>query len=280
MNTDHLQNNMGYETMKMFDRSYIERELNTINKYLDKQISIYIFGGGAMSFYDLKTATKDIDVLLPSEVEASALIKILLKSGYQKIETNDPSYIQMKTREIIENADGFRWDIFVNKICGGLLFSEDMQKRSKSFKEFTNVKTYLVSPEDIFILKSVTSRPRDREDMFTLFSHGLNVEIIKKEIQKQAKLDENKAWLSYFFIGLDELVNEYDVIFPDYDEFLRLAEDEMLEKLILRFIQKKPCSLHDLSSTLKCDKNEIIQILEELIKQDKISRFKGKFYIT
>jgi len=115
--------------------------------------------------------------------------------------------------------------------------------------------------------------------MFTLFSHGLNIEIIKKEIQKQAKIDENKAWLSYFFVGLDELVSEYDVIFPNYDEFLKLAEEEMLEKLILEFIQKKPRSLNDLASILKCDKNEIKQVLEELIKQSKISKIKGKLYI-
>jgi len=265
--------------MKMFDSDYIEKELKNINKYLNKQINIYIFGGGAMSFYDLKTATKDIDVLLPSEAEASVLIKTLYKNGYTKLQIKDPIYIKMKTREIIENTDGFRWDIFVNKICGGLTFSKDMQKRSKKYKEFENIKTYLVSPEDIFILKSVTSRPRDREDMFTLFSHGLNVEIIRKEIQKQAKLDENKAWLSYFFVGLDELVGEYNVIFPDYDEFLRLAEDEMLEKLILEFIKKKPRTINDLVSILNCDKNEIIKILEDLIKQDKISRFKGKFYL-
>lgn len=62
-----------------------------------------------------------------------------------------------------------------------------MQKRSKPFKKFSNIKTYLISPEDIFILKSVTSRPRDREDMFTLFSHGLDINIIKNEIQKTSK---------------------------------------------------------------------------------------------
>ena len=265
--------------MKMFDSAYIENELNKINKHLDKQINIYIFGGGAMSFYDLKTATKDIDVLLPSDVEASKLIKTLFKSGYYTIETKDPIYTKMKTREIIENKDGFRWDVFVNKVCGGLAFSEDMKKRSKPFKNFTNIKTYLISPEDIFILKAVTSRPRDREDMFTLFSHGLDIDIIKKEIQKQAKQDEDKAWLSYFFVGLDELVSEYNVIFPNYDEFLSLAEEEMLEKLIIEFIRKKPRSLNDLVSILKADKKEISQILEELVQQNKISKFKGNFYL-
>lgn len=265
--------------MKMFDSKYIEQELKNINKNLDKQIKIYIFGGGAMSFYDLKTATKDIDVLLTSETEASALIKTLYKSGYKKIETKDSVYIKMKTREMIENIDGFRWDVFVNKVCGGLSFSEDMQKRSKLFKKFSNIKAYLISPEDIFIFKSVTSRPRDREDMFTLFSHGLNVDIIKKEIQKQAKLDEDKAWLSYFFVGLDELVSEYNIIFPDYDEFLRLAEEEILEKLIIEFIQKKPRSLNDLVSILKYGRDEIRQILEELTQQNKILKSKGKFIL-
>ena len=193
--------------MKMFDSKYIEHELKQINKHLNKQISMFIFGGCAMSFYDLKTATKDIDVLLSSENEASILVEALFKNGYKRIETKDIVYIKMKSREILENTDGFRWDIFVNRICGGLTFSKTMQKRSKRFRNLSNLKTFLMSPEDIFILKSVTSRPRDREDMFILFSHGLNVNIIKEEIQKQAKLDENKAWLSYFFIGLDELVN-------------------------------------------------------------------------
>ncbi len=186
----------------------------------------------------------------------------------------------MKTRKIIENTDGFRWDIFENKICGGLTFSEDMKKRSKPFKKFNNIKTFLISPEDIFILKSVTSRLRDREDMFTLFSHGLNVDIIKKEIQKQSKLDEDKAWLSYFFVGLDELVSEYNIIFPDYDEFLRLAEDEMLEKFVIEFIQQKPLSLNELVSKLKCGKEEIKRVLEKFIEKDKILKSNGKFYLN
>lgn len=183
----------------------------------------------------------------------------------------------MKTRKIIENNDGFRWDIFVKKVCGGLTFSEDMKQRSKSFKNFKDINTYLISPEDIFIFKAVTSRPRDREDMFTLFSHGLNIDIIKSEIKKQAQLDEDKAWLSYFFVGLDELVNEYGIIFPDYNEFLKLAEEEMLEKLIFEFIQRKPRNLNDLVSILKLNKEEIQTVIEDLLDTNKISLLQGKY---
>ena len=263
--------------MNMFDSKYIEEELQKINKNLSKQISLYIFGGGAMSFFNLKTATKDIDVLLSSESEVSALMKALFKTGYDKIETKDEIYIQMKTREIIENKDGFRWDIFVNTVCGGLSFSKNMRQRAKPFKHFSNIKTYLISPEDIFIFKAVASRPRDREDMFSLFSHGLNVDIIKNEIQKQTRQDEDTAWLSYFFVGLDELVREYNVIFPDYDEFLKLAEEEMLEKVVLELIQRKPRSLKDLVLILKCESKEIKQILNDLLENDKILLSKGKY---
>ena len=263
--------------MNMFDRKYIEKELQKINKNLSKQISLYIFGGGAMSFFNLKTATKDIDVLLPSESEASALMNVLYKTGYDKIETLDEIYLKMKTREIIENKDGFRWDIFVDKVCGGLSFSKDMQHRAKPFTQLSNLKTYLISPEDIFIFKAVTSRPRDREDMFSLFSHGLDVDIIKNEIQKQTHLDENIAWLSYFFIGLDELVSEYNVVFPKYNEFLTLAEEEMLEKIILELIQRKPRSLKDLVLILKCESKEIQQILNDFIENDKIVLSQGRY---
>jgi hypothetical protein len=56
--------------------------------------------------------------------------------------------------------------------------------------------------------------------MFVLFTHGLDMTSIKQEIKQQAKLDEITAWLSFFFVGLDELVEEYHVIIPRYDEFL------------------------------------------------------------
>lgn len=40
----------------------------------------------------------------------------------------------------------------------------------------------LAPPEDIFVFKSVTSRDRDREDMYTLFTRGLDFDIIRDEI--------------------------------------------------------------------------------------------------
>lgn len=265
--------------MKAFNRNYMEQELKKINKHLKKSVTLYIIGGSAMSFYDLKTATKDIDVIVKSEEEAKSLINALKQSGYKSIEKIDQIYLQMKTRAIIENTDGFRWDIFVNKVCDGLTFSKEMVSRTQPFKRFENIDIYLVSPEDVFIFKAVTSRPRDREDMFTLFSHGLDIDTIKKEILKQSQIDRDNAWLSYFFVGLDELVEEYKVIFPEYDEFLELAENEMTERLILEFITKKPRTVKDLASILKCNEKEIRNSLHVLQKKGSIIKKDDRYLL-
>lgn len=96
-----LPNNTEYGNMPTFERTYIEQELKKIDGNLPEPISLYIIGGGAMSFYDLKTATKDIDVIVTSEKAATTLITALQKSGYKKIEQVTSVYRRMKTRAII-----------------------------------------------------------------------------------------------------------------------------------------------------------------------------------
>jgi len=101
---------------------------------------------------------------------------------------------------------------------------------------------------------------------------------MKEEICRQAQLDSSKAWLSYFFVGLDELVEEYKVIFPEYDWFLRTAEHEMMERLIVEFIEKKPRTVHDLALILKCEKKEVQQILDKLQEQGIISKKENSYF--
>ena len=264
--------------MKNFDKPYIEKQLEIIDSFLKKPITIYIIGGAAMGFYDLKTATKDIDVIVKTENEAITLLKALKESKYKNLGKIELAYLKMKTRAVIENSDGFRWDIFVNVVCGGLMLSREMILRSNLFKKFKRLTVYLISPEDIFIFKAVTSRQRDREDMFALFSHSLDIKIIKEEIRRQAQLDTSKAWLSYFFVGIEELIEEYKVVFPEYEWFLKTAEDEMMERLIVEFIKKKPRTISDLVSLLKCEKKEIQDVLDKLQKNKNIVKKDDKYF--
>ncbi len=53
----------------MFDREYLKREMERLDGILSDRVNIYIIGGGAMSFQNLKDATKDIDVIVGSGIE-------------------------------------------------------------------------------------------------------------------------------------------------------------------------------------------------------------------
>ena len=48
---------------RQFDASYIDHELNNIGSRIQRQVSIYLIGGCAMSFRNLKETTKDIDIV-------------------------------------------------------------------------------------------------------------------------------------------------------------------------------------------------------------------------
>jgi hypothetical protein len=165
---------------KLFDRQYLENEFEKLNKALKEHINLYLIGGGSMSFQKYKAATKDIDVVVRSDSELQQIKAALRSIGYIIPSVRGP-YEQMEASAIFENPDGFRWDIFVNVICGGLQLSEGMIESSHELFKMQNVSVYMISPEDIFVFKSITTREIDKEDMCLLFSKSLDFDIIKSE---------------------------------------------------------------------------------------------------
>ena len=96
-----------------FDGRYVSRELRKVGNALTTPINLYHIGGAAMIQYGLKAATKDIDVLFSTHEEAVELVHALDKAGYHQIQTSrlTPDYQTMFATQILENADGFRWDL-------------------------------------------------------------------------------------------------------------------------------------------------------------------------
>ena len=137
-----------------------------------------------MSFQNLKDATKDIDVIVGSGIEMEQLGDALARMDYFVPAIRGP-YKQMQASLIMENQDGFRWDIFVNVVCGGLSLSNSMKERALTLFSMDRLSVHMLSLEDIFVFKSVTSRERDREDMYLLFLQGLDFEVIRNEIIRQ-----------------------------------------------------------------------------------------------
>ncbi|WP_321429889.1 hypothetical protein [uncultured Methanolobus sp.] len=108
---------------KLFDKQYLQNEFEKLDDALSEHVDIYLIGGGSMSFQKYKAATKDIDVVVRSDENLVLIEKTLKYIGYTVPVITD-SYEQMGARSILENSDQFRWDIFVNVVCGGYNFQK------------------------------------------------------------------------------------------------------------------------------------------------------------
>ncbi|MFH0904466.1 MAG: hypothetical protein V1854_04680 [Methanobacteriota archaeon] len=113
----------------MFDREYLKREMEKLDGLVTARVDLYLIGGGGMSFQNLKDATRDIDIIVRSGINMELIGNALARMGYFVPAIRGP-YKQMQASLIMENHDGFRWDIFVNVVCGGLRLSKSMMERA------------------------------------------------------------------------------------------------------------------------------------------------------
>ncbi len=254
---------------KDFDREYIEKELTRLDKDLDERIDFYMLGGGAMSFRGLKAATKDVDGVVKSRKEFDRLKRALADSRYDEIEVSEV-YEKMKTRIFLQNEEGFRFDLFVKKIADGLLLSDGMMNRSERLLGLEDLNVLVMSPEDIFILKSVTSRERDKDDMNILFTQGLDFDVIKEEIIWQSENSTSKAWLAYFYVGLVEFVEKYGFEIPYFDEFGEIASREVVRYQIKDMLRDGEMKITEIVDEIGEDREWVEDVLKEM-EGDEIS---------
>ncbi|MRG77078.1 MAG: hypothetical protein C5S33_04860 [ANME-2 cluster archaeon] len=253
----------------MFDRKYLKNEIDKLDGVLTEHIKLYLIGGGSMSFQNLKDATKDIDVVVRSENDMNLLKSALAQMGYSVPAIRGP-YKQMQASAIMENKDGFRWDIFVNVVCGGLKLSDAMADRATNLFSMDRVSINMISLEDIFIFKSITSRERDREDMYLLFLQGLDFNQIRDEITWQNDNNMSAAWVAFFFNGLEEVVERYSIVIPFFDEFHDTAYSDMLSQMILDRLESGSATVEDLNRNFGVD--DIEKHVESMIQKKLVTK--------
>jgi hypothetical protein len=222
-----------------FDKKYLIKELDKLSSKIPIPVNLFMIGGASLISYGLKEATKDIDVVLQNPDELTALINALKKLGYRNpssIKISRP-YRMMGANEILENKDGFRWDIFDRQVCNALTFSNTMKSRGTIFYTKGPLKIILASKEDIFLFKGVTEREADLEDMRLLAESGLNWKVIEQECRNQS-VSSGRLWENALYQRLIDLKDKHKIKSPIEKSLRATLEEKLIEITLMEAIEK------------------------------------------
>jgi len=145
---------------------------------LSEDVECIGFGGTAMMYYQFKDSTKDIDLLFITKKDRQIFIDSISKLGYREKRKLLSIYIDEKIMDkhaplMYVRSDDQRFDLFAERVFQTQL-TETMKKRTQQIRDFNGKKRLrikILSPEDLFILKAVTSRPRDFADLITIIKN-------------------------------------------------------------------------------------------------------------
>ena len=209
----------------LYDNRLIEITIEKLDEAIDHPLSIYLIGGSAMLQAGSKTATKDIDLVLREKKELDSMILALRKIGFEHIEMQSQEELK-RTSMHFQNSQGLKFDIFMKSIAGKLEFTESMRQRAISIARLRHLEINRLSNEDLFLLKSVSGRDVDLDDMSKLFQSGLNWEVVISELVLQAKVT-GRVWTVIFLDTLYDLEKEYDLRCPRLKEISDLAQRQI-----------------------------------------------------
>ena len=234
-----------------------------------------------MALAGLKIGTKDIDVIVESDRAMNNLVSTLLEERYYTVSGARllPPYEGLSAM-VLENKQGFRWDIFLKIVARKLFLSSGMKKRATLMFQGRRLIVYRLSREDIFLLKGVTERDRDLDDMYILSRSGLSYDVIFKECKHQSR-KSGRIWESALFGQCEDLRKKYDVEIPFLMKLRRLAEEKILQSKILERIQDGSSTREAIQSDLKGLLSEDLEFgLEVLVERRQITFSGNKITLT
>jgi len=125
-----------------------------------------------MTVRGLKDQTEDIDLAVGVVSEFEHVYQTLTSQGFTVVDEPTESFEGVgKTVELHHDKRGFRIDIFEQQIVGKVWITDRMRDRAEEFWTGSFVTAFILSDEDMFLLKAVSGgdpasgRRRDIEDM-------------------------------------------------------------------------------------------------------------------
>jgi hypothetical protein len=219
-------------SLKIFNLEYIEKELEKLDRVLERPLKIYVAGGFVISTNRLKAGTKDIDVIVDTRTQSKILGDSLEKSGYKHLSLGSVTQDNRDlSAELYENFDEFRWDVFIKVVAHKLALSKSMKSRAKLTHRKKNLLLFELSKEDIFLMKGVTERERDLEDMSLIARSGIDYKIVLEECLHQSETT-GTIWETGLKDTCQELGEKFGINVPILRKLRKIGEEKMLMKFV------------------------------------------------
>ena len=166
---------------KFREKIFSERILKDIGRALSKDAKVFLIGGGAMVLKGYKGTTVDVDLIALSDEDFNELNSTLIELGFRK----------HKGKWWIFERPDIRIDLYNKRIPNSFTITKSAIKRAKA-KKYGRLTVYIPADEDIFLMKAVSSRPKDMEDLEILLRRGdISWRDFIKEVETQdSELEE------------------------------------------------------------------------------------------
>lgn len=150
-----------------------------------------------MTVQGLKDQTEDIDLALGVVDEFEHVTETLEAHGFTVTGEPTESFEEVgRTIELRHSERGLQVDLFDRQIVGKVWLTDRMRERADEFWSGTNASAFVLSDEDLFLLKAVSGgdlasgRRRDIDDMRLYAQRGLDYQTILEEIEQQRPFNE------------------------------------------------------------------------------------------
>ena len=248
--------------------------LKLLGGKLDSVVHAYLFGGANMLLRGLKKATKDLDIVVEGKEDFLRLKAALLEMKFRPLpkEFFTSSDRRLNPSGIYVSEDFPRLDLFTKVICNALLLTEEMKARVKAMA-FGKLVLHLLSLEDVFLLKSITEREGDLEDMVTIAKYGGGLrwsEILGTYFEEEKLM---KRHLCFTMLDNIELIKEReDIAVPIHGPLLR----HCVEVGILQALANGATTIRDVRKMIDFPEYTIRNRIEKLRREGVVVKRKVK----
>ena len=163
---------------------------------------------------------------------------------------------------------------FTIRIANRLELSPGMIERSEAYFERGRFKAYVLSKEDVFLLKSVTDRDRDLEDMALLARTGINYEAVLRECKIQTGTT-GRPWEPTLLEKIENLEARYNIRVPLKNRLIDSADESLLFNYIKSQTKDGPIPIERIVSDLVkqgIKEADIMPVVESLVSKKRIKR--------